>query len=118
LRDRITAALDDSGDDDDRTRLSTLRLMACAMRDREAALKGRDEGPAAISDAEVAEILATMLRQREVIEHLAEAGLRDRVRVMVGGSPVTQGWADDIGADGFAEDAAAAVPVAKRLVGA
>ncbi|MBN1660059.1 MAG: cobalamin-dependent protein, partial [Anaerolineae bacterium] len=63
-------------------------------------------------------LTTTMLRQREVIEHLAEAGLRDRVKVMVGGSPVTQGWADDIGADGFAEDAAAAVPVARRLVGA
>jgi len=63
-------------------------------------------------------LTTTMLRQREVIEHLAEAGLRDRVKVMVGGSPVTQGWADDIGADGFAEDAAQAVPVAKRLVGA
>ena len=35
---------------------------------------------------------------------------------MVGGSPVTQGWADDIGADGFAEDAANAVVVAKKLM--
>jgi corrinoid protein of di/trimethylamine methyltransferase len=63
-------------------------------------------------------LTTTMLRQREVIEHLAEASLRDRVKVMVGGSPVTQGWADQIGADGFAEDAAGAVFVAKRLVGA
>jgi corrinoid protein of di/trimethylamine methyltransferase len=63
-------------------------------------------------------LTTTMLHQRDVIEHLAEAGLRDQVKVMVGGSPVTQGWADEIGADGFAEDAAGAVVVAKRLMGA
>jgi corrinoid protein of di/trimethylamine methyltransferase len=61
-------------------------------------------------------LTTTMLRQREVIEHLAEAGLRERVKVMVGGSPVTRGWADDIGAEGFAEDAATAVVEAKRLM--
>ena len=63
-------------------------------------------------------LTTTMLHQRDVIEHLAEAGLRDKVKVMVGGSPVTQGWADQIGADGFAEDAAGAVGVAKKLMGA
>jgi corrinoid protein of di/trimethylamine methyltransferase len=63
-------------------------------------------------------LTTTMLHQRDVIQHLAEAGLRDRVKVMVGGSPVTQGWADEIGAEGFAEDAAGAVVVAKRLMGA
>jgi len=62
-------------------------------------------------------LTTTMLHQREVIEHLAEAGLRERVKVMVGGSPVTQAWADEIGADGFAEDAASAAVVAKRLMG-
>lgn len=62
-------------------------------------------------------LTTTMLHQRDVIQHLAEAGLRDRVKVMVGGSPVTQGWANDIGAEGFAEDAAGAVVVAKRLMG-
>jgi corrinoid protein of di/trimethylamine methyltransferase len=62
-------------------------------------------------------LTTTMLRQREVIEHLVESGLREQVQVMVGGSPVTQGWADQIGADGFAEDAANAVVVAKRLMG-
>jgi corrinoid protein of di/trimethylamine methyltransferase len=62
-------------------------------------------------------LTTTMLHQREVIEHLAEAGLRERVKVMVGGSPVTQAWADQIGADGFAEDAAGAVGVAKKLMG-
>jgi corrinoid protein of di/trimethylamine methyltransferase len=63
-------------------------------------------------------LTTTMLHQRDVIEHLAEAGLREQVKVMVGGSPVTQAWADEIGADGFAEDAANAVVVAKRLMGA
>jgi corrinoid protein of di/trimethylamine methyltransferase len=63
-------------------------------------------------------LTTTMLHQRDVIEHLSEAGLRDKVKVMVGGSPVTQGWADQIGADGFAEDAAGAVGVAKKLMGA
>jgi corrinoid protein of di/trimethylamine methyltransferase len=62
-------------------------------------------------------LTTTMLHQRDVIEHLSEAGLRDRVKVMVGGSPVTQGWADTIGADGFAEDAASAVVIAKKLMG-
>jgi corrinoid protein of di/trimethylamine methyltransferase len=61
-------------------------------------------------------LTTTMLHQRDVIEHLSEAGLRERVKVMVGGSPVTQAWADEIGADGFAEDAASAVTVAKRLM--
>jgi corrinoid protein of di/trimethylamine methyltransferase len=61
-------------------------------------------------------LTTTMLQQRDVIEHLAEAGLRERVKVMVGGSPVTQGWADQIGADGFAENAANAVVAAKRLM--
>lgn len=63
-------------------------------------------------------LTTTMLRQREVIEHLAEAGLRERVKVMVGGCPVTQAWADTIGAEGYAEDAAGAVTVARRLVAA
>jgi corrinoid protein of di/trimethylamine methyltransferase len=62
-------------------------------------------------------LTTTMLHQRDVIEHLAEAGLRERVKVMVGGSPVTQRWADQIGADGFAEDAANAVVVAKKMMG-
>ena len=63
-------------------------------------------------------LTTTMLHQRDVIELLAEAGFRERVKVMVGGSPVTQGWADQIGADGFAEDAAGAVVVAKKLMSA
>jgi corrinoid protein of di/trimethylamine methyltransferase len=63
-------------------------------------------------------LTTTMLHQKEVIEALKEAGLRDTVKVMVGGAPVTESWAEQIGADGFAEDAISAVTLAKRLAGA
>ena len=63
-------------------------------------------------------LTTTMPEQQKIIESLKEAGLRDRVKVMVGGAPVTQGWAKKIGADGHAEDAIAAVLLARRLVGA
>jgi len=62
-------------------------------------------------------LTTTMARQREVIEALDEAGLRSRIKVMVGGAPVTASWADEIGADGHSEDAIGAVAVAKRLMG-
>ncbi len=58
----------------------------------------------------------TMAVQAEVIEALVKAGLRDRVRVMVGGAPVTRAWAEEIGADGYSEDAIGAVELARRLV--
>ncbi len=58
----------------------------------------------------------TMTVQREVINALTEAGLRDQVKVIVGGAPVTKSWAAEIGADGYAEDAIRAVHLAKRLV--
>jgi dimethylamine corrinoid protein len=63
-------------------------------------------------------LTTTMLQQQKIIEALAEAGLRDRVKVMVGGAPVTESWTEKIGADGYAEDAISAVALAKRLVGA
>jgi 5-methyltetrahydrofolate--homocysteine methyltransferase len=63
-------------------------------------------------------LTTTMPEQQKLVEALAEAGLREQVKVMVGGAPVTQGWAEKIGADGYAEDAIAAVVVARRLVGA
>jgi 5-methyltetrahydrofolate--homocysteine methyltransferase len=53
-----------------------------------------------------------------VIKAVEEAGLRDRVKIMVGGAPVTQEFCDEIGADGTADDAAAAVSLAKKLVAA
>jgi corrinoid protein of di/trimethylamine methyltransferase len=62
-------------------------------------------------------LTTTMTVQREVIQALTLAGLREKVKVIVGGAPVTRGWAKDIGADGFAEDAMGAVAVARQLVG-
>jgi len=63
-------------------------------------------------------LTTTIPEQQKIIEALEEAGLRDKVKVMVGGAPVTRAWADKIGADGYAENAIAAVAVAKKLVGA
>lgn len=62
-------------------------------------------------------LTTTMVRQREVIEELDKEGLRPRIKVMVGGAPITKDWADKIKADGTAEDAVGAVQLAKRLVG-
>jgi 5-methyltetrahydrofolate--homocysteine methyltransferase len=59
-----------------------------------------------------------MPQQEKIIEALKEAGLRDHVKVMVGGAPVTAGWAEKVGADGYAEDAISAVTLAKKLTGA
>jgi corrinoid protein of di/trimethylamine methyltransferase len=61
-------------------------------------------------------LTTTMTVQRDVIEALANAGLRAQVKVLVGGAPVTRGWAQEIGADGYAEDAMGAVQVARKLV--
>jgi len=63
-------------------------------------------------------LTTTMVKQKTVIEALEEAGLRRQVKVMVGGAPVTRSWAEEIGADGYSEDAIGAVAVAKELVGA
>ena len=60
-------------------------------------------------------LTTTMNGQKEVIQALEQAGLRDGVKVMVGGAPVTQKYADEIGADGWAQDAVAAVDLATRL---
>jgi len=61
-------------------------------------------------------LTTTMHGQKGVIEALERAGLRRQVKVMVGGAPVTKKWADEIGADGWAQDAVAAVDLATRLV--
>ncbi|HZD57359.1 MAG TPA: corrinoid protein [Anaerolineales bacterium] len=64
-------------------------------------------------------LLTTTMRTMEhTIKALEEAGLRQRVKVMVGGAPVTQSFATQIGADGYASNAAAAAEMAKRFVGA
>ncbi|MCA2002670.1 MAG: B12-binding domain-containing protein [Chloroflexi bacterium] len=62
-------------------------------------------------------LTTTMVRQREVIEELDKEGLRPRIKVMVGGAPITKDWVEKIKADGYSEDAIGAVKVAKELVG-
>ncbi len=62
-------------------------------------------------------LTTTMIVQREVIEALTKAGIRNRVKVILGGAPVSQEWTNTIGADGYAEDAVGAVELARRLVG-
>ena len=61
-------------------------------------------------------LTTTMGYMKEVIDALERAGIRDQVKVMVGGAPVTQGFADDIGADGYSDNANSAVTVAKQLL--
>ena len=63
-------------------------------------------------------LTTTMREQQRIVEALKEAGIRDQVKVMVGGAPVTQSWADQIGADGYAEDAISAIDLAYRLIDA
>lgn len=62
-------------------------------------------------------LTTTMVRQREVIEELDKEGLRPRIKVLVGGAPITKDWAAKIKADGTSEDAVGAVKLAKQLVG-
>ncbi|MBC7255164.1 MAG: corrinoid protein [Chloroflexi bacterium] len=61
-------------------------------------------------------LTTTMPSMRSTIEALEEAGLRDKVKVIIGGAPVTQKYADEIGADGYGRDAAAAANLVKRLL--
>jgi 5-methyltetrahydrofolate--homocysteine methyltransferase len=61
-------------------------------------------------------LTTTITYMPTVIEGLEKAGLRNKVKVMIGGAPVTRQYADDIGAEGFAEDCASAVDEATRLM--
>ena len=61
-------------------------------------------------------LTTTMTYMKDVIKALEDAGIRDRVKVMIGGAPVTQGFADDIGADGYSDNANTAVALAKKLM--
>mgnify|MGYP002681946976 FL=1 len=61
-------------------------------------------------------LTTTMTVQRDVILQMKKEGLHPGVKVMVGGAPVTAGWAAEIGADGYAEDAVGAVALARRLM--
>ena len=86
--------------------------------------KKADEFITAIKEADAdivgasALLTTTMLQQKKLIEELKTAGLRDKVKVMVGGAPVTDSYAREIGADGYAEDAISAVDMAFRLMDA
>jgi 5-methyltetrahydrofolate--homocysteine methyltransferase len=61
-------------------------------------------------------LTTTMPMMRDTVAAIEESGLREQVKIMVGGAPVTQGFADEIGADGWAPDAGSAVKLAKRLM--
>ena len=88
---------------------------------------GRDVPPGAFIDRALEEnveiimistlMTTTMSNMAKVIELLNERGLRDRFKVMVGGGPVSQAFADRIGADGYSRNAAEAVRLARTLVG-
>lgn len=62
-------------------------------------------------------LTTTMARQREIVAAFDAAGLRPRVKVIVGGAPVTRKWSEEIGADGYGKDAASAVALARDLLG-
>lgn len=62
-------------------------------------------------------LTVTMPAMKTTMEALKNAGVRDRIKVMIGGAPVTQQYADEIGADGYGENASVAVNLARRLVG-
>jgi len=62
-------------------------------------------------------LTTTMPGMKSTIEALEEAGIRGKVKVIIGGAPVTQRYADEIGADGYGRDASAAATLVKRLLG-
>jgi 5-methyltetrahydrofolate--homocysteine methyltransferase len=76
----------------------------------------RDEKPQVVGMSAL--LTTTMVNMRTTIDALAEAGVRDQVKIMIGGAPVTQRYADEVGADGYAPDAASAVDLARSLMGA
>jgi 5-methyltetrahydrofolate--homocysteine methyltransferase len=75
-----------------------------AVREHDAAIVGMS-----------ALLTTTMPKMKETIEALKEAGLRDNIKIMVGGAPVTEAYAEEIGADAYGYDAGAAVRIAKQF---
>ena len=63
-------------------------------------------------------LTTTMTNMQLAIEAITEAGLRDQVRIIIGGAPITKSYADEIGADGYAEDASSAVRLVKEVLAA
>lgn len=78
-----------------------------------AAVKDRGARIVALS----ALLTTTMPAMKTTVEALKQAGVRDQVKVLIGGAPISQRFADEIGADGYAESAAGAVGLAKRVAG-
>ena len=74
----------------------------------------RDDGAQAIGLSAL--LTTTMTSMKTTIDALEEAGIRDQVKVMIGGAPVTQKYADEVGADGYGRDAAAAAKLVKTLL--
>ena len=83
-----------------------------APEDFVAAVKDKDAKIVCLS----ALLTTTMPMMKQTVDAIVEAGLRDQVKILVGGAPVTQAFADEIGADGFAADAGSASKLAKSLV--
>lgn len=83
----------------------TVEKYIAAIKDQDAKLIGMS-----------ALLTTTMVNMKGLIEELNAQGLRDAVKVIIGGAPVTQSYADEIGADGYAADAASAVSEMKRLL--
>lgn len=61
-------------------------------------------------------LTTTMLMMKQTMDAIVEAGLRDQVKILIGGAPVTQAFADEIGADGFAPDAGSVSKLAKTML--
>jgi 5-methyltetrahydrofolate--homocysteine methyltransferase len=62
-------------------------------------------------------LTTTMTNMKDICEAVKSSDLKGKVKVMVGGAPVTQAFCDEIGADGYAPDAASAADLAKKLIG-
>ena len=79
-----------------------------------AAVNEKNAGVVAMS----ALLTTTMISMKTTVEAIKAAGVRDRVKIMIGGAPVTQKYADEIGADGYSTNANSAVALARKLVAA
>jgi 5-methyltetrahydrofolate--homocysteine methyltransferase len=62
-------------------------------------------------------LTTTMMHMKDTIDELKSKGLRDKVKVIIGGAPISQSFSDEIGADGFAPDAASATDLCRALLG-
>jgi 5-methyltetrahydrofolate--homocysteine methyltransferase len=63
-------------------------------------------------------LTTTMTAMRVTVEEFQKAGIRDRIKIIIGGAPVTQQYADQIGADGYSDNANGAVALARRMMSA